>query len=217
MLVLPDFHDRCENILAQVIVTEQDVIDMLCTLNANKAVGPDIISNRMLVSVKEKISKIREKVFPSDWKIAHVIPLFKNGAKSLTSNYRPISLLSCVNKVLEKIIFKHVFNPLLENKLLYKFQSGFIPGHSTSHQLIELYHRILLALEAKQVTSVTFTDISKAFDTVWVKALLYKLGKYGIKWDLLCWLKSYLSNHTQKVMIKDDLSGIGHLHADVPQ
>jgi hypothetical protein len=81
--------------------------------------------------------------------------------------------------VLEKIIFKHVFNHLLENKLLYKFQSGFIPGNSTSHQLIELYHRILLALEAKQVTSITF-------DTVWVKALLYKLGKYGIKGDLLC-------------------------------
>ena len=111
--VLPDFHDRCENILSQVIVTEQEVIDMLCTLNANKAVGPDIISNRMLVSVKEEISKplcslfnksLREKVFPSDWKIAHVIPLFKNGDKSLPSNYRPISLLSCVSKVLEKII-----------------------------------------------------------------------------------------------------------------
>jgi hypothetical protein len=69
------------------------------------------------------------------------------------------------------------FTDTLENKLLYKFQSGFIPGHSTSHQLIELYHTILLALEAKQVTSVTFADISKAFDTVWVKALLYKLGK----------------------------------------
>jgi hypothetical protein len=62
---------------------------------------------------------------------------------------------------------------------------------------IELYHRILLALEAKQVTSVTFADISKAFDTVWVKALFYKLGKYGIKGDLLCWLNSYLSNRTQ--------------------
>jgi hypothetical protein len=105
---------------------EQEVIDMLCTLNANKAVGPDIISNRMLVSVKEEISKplcslfnksLREKVFPSDWKIAHVITLFKNGDKSLQSNYRPISLLSCVSKVLEKIIFKHVFNHLLENNV----------------------------------------------------------------------------------------------------
>ena len=57
--VLPDFHDRCENILSQVIVTEREVIDMLCTLNANNAVGPDIISNRMLVSVKEEISKIK--------------------------------------------------------------------------------------------------------------------------------------------------------------
>jgi hypothetical protein len=83
-----DFHDRCENILSQVIVTEHEVIDMLCTLNANKAVGPDRISNRMLVSVKEEISKplcslfnksLREKVFPSDWKIFHVIPLFKWG------------------------------------------------------------------------------------------------------------------------------------------
>ena len=88
----------------------------------------------MLVSVKEEISKplcslfnkfLREKVFPSDWKIAHVIPLFKNGDKSLPFIYRPTSLLSCVSKVLEKNMFKHVFNHLLENKLLYKFQSGF--------------------------------------------------------------------------------------------
>ena len=113
--VLPDFHDRCENILSQVIVTEQEVIDVLCTLNANKAVGPDIISNRMLASVKEEIWKplcilfnksLREKVFPSDWKIVHVIPLFKNGDKSLPSNYRPISLLSCVSMVLEKNYFQ---------------------------------------------------------------------------------------------------------------
>jgi hypothetical protein len=54
-----------------------------------------------------------------------------------------------------------------------------------------------------------------AFDTVWVKTLLYKLGKYGIKGDLLCWLKSYLSNRTQRVMIKDALSGVGHWHAGV--
>ena len=65
------------------------------------------------------------------------------------------------------------FNHLLENKLLYKFQSGFIPGHSTSHQLIELYHTILLALEAKQVTSVTFADISKAFDKVELFRTIY--------------------------------------------
>jgi hypothetical protein len=67
--------------------------------------------------------------------IAHVIPLFKNGDKSLPSNYRPVSLLSCVNKIFEKIVFKNIFNHLHKNKLLYKFQSDFIPGLSTTHQL----------------------------------------------------------------------------------
>jgi hypothetical protein len=84
-----------------------------------------------------------------------------------------ISSFTDTNIQLLIISGKHVFNHLLENKLLYKFQSGFITGHSKSHQLIELYHRILLALEAKQVTSVTFADISKAFDTVWVMPIFY--------------------------------------------
>jgi hypothetical protein len=67
----------------------------------------------------------------------------------------------------------------------------------------------LLTQESKEkVPSATFADISKAFDTVWVKSLLYKLGKYGIKGDLLCWFKSYLSNRTQRVMIKDALRSI---------
>ena len=70
---------------------------------------------------------LHERVFPDQWKIAYVIPLFKSGDKSLPSNYRPVSLLSCVSKLLEKIVFKNIFNHLHGNKLLYKYQSGFIP------------------------------------------------------------------------------------------
>lgn len=132
-------------------------------------------------------------MFPDKWKIAHVIPLFKKGDKSLPSNYRPVSLLSCVSKVLEKVVFKHIFNHLFENKLLYKFQSVFIPGFSTTHQLVEIYNKVLLAWNNKQITSITFADISKAFDTVWIKALLYKIEKYGITGNLQSWLNSYLS------------------------
>lgn len=126
-------------------------------------------------------------------------------------------MLSCVSKLLENIVFKHIFNHLQGNKLLCKFQSGFLPGCSTTHQLVELYHRILLALDSKQFTSVTFADISKAFDTVWIKGLLLKLEKYGIGDNLLIWLNSYLSNRTQRVVIKDALSNIGQLKAGVPQ
>lgn len=223
---LPNFDDRYTNVISEVTVTEQEVLDAIGTINVNKAVGPDTISNRMLVSVKLDISKplcmlfnksLQERTFPSDWKNAFVIPLFKKGDKSLPSNYRPVSLLSCVSKLFEKIIFKRVFNHLKDQSLLYKYQSGFIPGYSTNHQLIELYHNILLALDRKQMTSVTFADISKAFDTVWIKALLYKLRKYGVNGDLLSWFNSYLTGRTQRVIIKDAISPTRRVHAGVPQ
>jgi hypothetical protein len=128
---------------------------------------------------------LHQNIFPTDWKLTHVIPIFKAGDKSFPSNYRPVSLLFSVSKIFEKIVFKYIFNHLHENKLLCKFQSGFSPGCSTTHQLVELYHRILLALDSKQFRSATFADISKAFDTVWIKGLLLKLEKYGIGENLL--------------------------------
>ena len=143
--------------------------------------------------------------------------MFKKGDKSLPSNYRPVSLLSCVSKILEKIVYKQIYNHLHINKLLYKFQSGFLPGYSTTHQLIELYDNIVLALDKKQITSITFADISKAFDTVWIKALILKLENYGIKGKLLFWLKSYLSRRKQRVFIKNAISSTGELKAGVPQ
>lgn len=142
---LPDFPERCNIDLSEIVVTEQEVLDIISTLNVNKAVGPDIISNKMLISVKNVISKplcmlfnkfLQERVFPTHWKLAHVIPLFKSGDKSLPSNYRPVSLHSCVSNILGKIIFKHIFNHLQKTVLLYKFQSEFIPKFSTIHQLI---------------------------------------------------------------------------------
>ena len=84
---------------------------------------------------------------------------------------------SLLVKFLKKIVFKYIFNHLHENKLLCIFQSGFLPGCSTTHQFVELYHIILLALDSKQFRSATFADISKAFDTVWIKGLLLKLEK----------------------------------------
>ena len=95
--------------------SEQYILDMISTLDANKAVGPDIIGNKMLIAVKVQISKplwmlfhkyLHQNIFPTDWKLAHVIPLFKAGDKSFPSNNRPVSLLSCVSKLLEKIGFR---------------------------------------------------------------------------------------------------------------
>jgi hypothetical protein len=140
-----------------------------------------------------------------------VIPLFKNGDKSVPSNYRPVSLLV---KYLKKLYLKTFLTIYIK---IYKFQSGFIPDLSTTHQLLEIYHTILTALDSKCFASITFADVSNAFDHVWIGGLLLKLERYDIKGDLLMSLKSYLANRSQKVAIKEALSELDDLKAGVPQ
>ena len=77
---------------------------------------------------------LRKGKFPSNWKLARVMPSFKKENKIIPSYYRQISLLSCVGKVMERVIFKHIFNYIIENSLLYVYQAGFLPGHSTVYQ-----------------------------------------------------------------------------------
>ena len=93
------------------------------------------------------------------------------------------SLISCVGKSFERIVYKHIYNHLTANSLLYKYQSGFLPGHSTVHPLIELIHHTYLALEKYETIYHVFCDISKAFDRVWHRGLIHKLKKYGISGD----------------------------------
>ena len=123
--------------------------------------------------------------FPHMWKSAIIIALFKKGIKSDPTNYRPISLLSCVGKVFERVIFKYIYNSLIE--LIYKYQSGFMHKHFTVHQLIEIYHNICLALENHKIICSVFCDISKAFDRIWHKGLI---EGYGITGNLLRWLEN---------------------------
>ena len=104
---------------------------------------------------------LRVSKYPPCWKIANVLSLFKNGNKYIASNYRPIALLSCVGKVFERIVFKYIYNYMLEHNIVYKFQSGFVSNHSTSHQLIELYHNICIALENGQFTVASFVIFPK--------------------------------------------------------
>ena len=93
------------------------------------------------------MESIGEESVPELWKLAHVTPLFKKGEKNNVSNYRPVALLSCCGKIFERIVFKHMYNFFLDNKLIYKYQSGFLPKHSTTYQLIDIYHHICQTFE----------------------------------------------------------------------
>ena len=223
---LPQFEDRSPTDLQEILISKEEIEDIIKNLDSKKAKGPDNISHSLLKLISSEISipleilfnrSLNEGCFPNMWKLAHVIPIFKKGDKSLPSNYRPISLLSCVGKIFERVVFKHMYNYLHTNNLIYKYQSGFIPGHSTVHQLIEIYNSICLSLDSHEHYCITFCDISKAFDRVWIKGLLLKLEKYGFTGKLHSWLSSYLTSRKIKVVLNNAISSEGDITAGVPQ
>ena len=115
--------------------------------------------------------------FPRIWKRANVLPIFKKAEAFIASNYRPVSLLSILAKVFEKIVFKHLYNYFRDHFLITIWQSGFLPGSSTITQLIEIYDQFCNAVNSGKEIRVVFLDISKAFDRVWHRGLLYKLRR----------------------------------------
>jgi hypothetical protein len=154
---------------------------------------------------------------PQSFKKANVIPIHKKDSKTHIPNYRPISLLNIMSKILERIVFKYVYNFFKENFILSAFQSGFQEGKSTITQLLEVYHKFCSAVEENKEIRVIFLDISKAFDKVWHKGLIFKLKQSGIGGSLLDWFENYLKDHLQRVVINGQASKWGQICAGVPQ
>ena len=116
------------------IVVEEDVLDQMKVLDCNKLYGPDGISPRFIkmagVSLVKSLTllfniSLSNRIFPSNWKKANVLPLHKKSSKQYADNYRPVSLLCILGKIFERIIFKHVYNHFGENSLVCQWQSGF--------------------------------------------------------------------------------------------
>jgi hypothetical protein len=156
-------------------------------------------------------------IHPDKLKITKVIPIFKKGSKLIPANYRPISLLSNINKIIEKLVFPRVFNFLEDNKILYKLQYGFRPKHSTNHALIKITEKIRDALDHGKIAGGVFVDFQKAFDTVNHSILIKKLNHYGIRGEVGKWFASYLSNRKQFVSILGFESNHQSIKHGVPQ
>ena len=138
-------------------------------------------------------------MFPEKWKIAQLTPLHKEGVRNYINNYRPISILPTLSKILEKHVANSLLKFLRDNILIYNLQSAFRTGHSTETALIRLTDEILLNMDKDEVTGLVFTDFRKAFDTVDRNLLLRKLTIYGASDAAVSWIKSYLSNRKQYV------------------
>ena len=141
---------------------------------------------------------------------------YKNkGSKLSASNYRPISLLSTISKLCERVAFGHLYQHV--NPVLDPSQSGFRRGDSTAWQLLRLVQKLYECKDQKQFSLLCFFDLSKAFDTVWTRGLLHKLAAFGVAGTCLQWLTSYLTERRQSVRIGHALSAPLTVHSGVPQ
>jgi hypothetical protein len=149
---------------------------------------------------------IQQGIFPDKLKISRTVPIFKSGNAELCDNYRPISLLSSLSKILERMISIQLVNHLELNKLLYDHQYGFQKGKSTEHNLTHVTNYIFNALNDKNFCIGLFLDLRKAFDVCSHDILLRKLKKYGINGNTHKWFSSYLKDRVQVVDINGSTS-----------
>jgi hypothetical protein len=154
---------------------------------------------------------------PDTLKLAKVIPIYKANEKDMFTNYRPISLLPCFSKILEKLMHKRVYSFLVKHNMLYNSQYGFRPKHSTTYAIIELVGDIMKAYDREESMLAVFVDLSKAFDTIDHSILINKLERYGIRGIALKWFQNYLNNRSQFVSYNGITSKTGSLAYGVPQ
>jgi hypothetical protein len=195
-------------------------------LGNKKSSGPDGISNHILkLSVPYIVESltyifnlsIDQNIFPAPFKKAKVVPLPKNKDTLDVNNYRPISLLSVLSKILEKHAHKYLSRYLESNSLLHPLQSGFRSRHSCASALTLLTDKWLEAINKFKISGVTFLDFTKAFDLVDHTLLIQKLSVYLKNSKSLSFFRSFLENRTQEVFVHGTTSREGNVTHGVPQ
>lgn len=198
---------------------------VLKELDPLKSPGDDNIPTRLLKECAKEIAPSLTLLFnlsfdhqeiPQDWRDATVSPLYKRkGSRSSATNYRPISLLSVVAKVQERVVHRQLYSHIAPH--LPVGQSGYRHGDGTELQLARLVHEISEARDDGKVVMACFFDLSKAFDRVWHQGLLKKLEHFGTHGAALEWLRAYLSGRRQRVRVGNSKSSWQTIPAGVPQ
>ena len=212
------------HLLQDIEISTTEVHEILSTLDITKAPGIDGISPAVLRHCAAPLlipvchlftSSIITGKIPLQWCTHCITPIHKSGSKTLVNNYRPISLLCIISKVLERIIYNRIMNFTMNT--FTPFQFGFLPKRSTLQQLILFTERLLDGKNNKNDVDVIYMDFKKAFDSVSHNALLSKLQALGISGRLWAWLETYLKTRIQCVRIGNDYSDFCKVLSGVPQ
>ena len=207
-------------------VTPTEVCGYLRKLQRKKATGCDGLPASFLKDSKDSIKNplchiinlsIVNGIVPTEWKTARIVPIHKSGSRTLFDNYRPISILPTISKIIEKIVHKQLVTFLEENKLIYRHQFGFRSHMSTEQAATLFLDSIRLNVDKGNLVGACFIDLSKAFDTISHSKLLAKLPKYGIHDRELDWFTDYLFGRKAIVQFDQTQSDDFVMCSGVPQ
>ena len=224
---LPVFPSRTNLKLHNISITPKMVKKVITNLESSKSSGPDCIPVVVLKNCEPELSYIlvklfnmclNESCFPDSWKVSSVVSVFKNvGERSAAKNYRPVSLLSVVSKVFEKLVNDRTVDYLENCGLFSDFQYSFRSSQSTADLLTVVSDRIARAFNRSGATRAVALDISKAFEIVWHADLLRKLKSYEISGQIFGLISSLLSNRRLRVVLDGKSSQEYPVNAGVPQ
>ena len=214
-----------ENTIKNISIANLD--NLLSHTKANSAPGEDGITYDLIKlcsnSTKQIICNLfnlclRKNVFPDPWKKAKVRMLPKPGRdKRQASNYRPISLLSCLGKLFERYIYAHLLEELNAKNFLNVNQAGFVKGRSTQEHVFRLAQGVSNGFKRRDCTLALFLDVKAAFDAVWKNGLKHKINQIGLSKQMENLLHSFLDNRTLRVFTDGVWSEVVELLAGTPQ
>ena len=201
--------------------------EALITLKTKKSPGPDKVTNEMLGHLGSKAKSKLLALYNNSWKTGHVpqswreadmVPIYKKGKDRVNAeSYRPISLTSCVGKLLERMINTRLVWHLEKNKIITPEQAGFRQHHSTEDQVAYIAQKIEDGFQDKQHTLTVWIDMEKAFDKVWKDGLRLKLHKSGVTGRMYQWISQYMNNRKARVHVNGSYSRKKTLREGVPQ
>ena len=206
-------------------VSEAFILDYVKCIPKDKSIFENIplrIYQQIVPLIIEPLTHIvnislEQGIVPSCCKVAKVTPIFKAGDKDEPGNYRPISILPLLSKILEKCSYEQLLEFVNEHNILTHKQYGFRKNFSTIHLMIDLFENMYKNKHKSNTPCIIFLDIKKAFDTVDHNILLEKLHYYGIRGITLEWFKSYLKDRSQVTCIHNELSETCQITCGVPQ